>query len=601
MISFPVRACSPGGVAAALLALLVALGSTSCSTVNVRTEKGVLTRESLQSARILENLGRKSDPELAAVSKQCVRLLREAKRQEMFGARANASAGYLKAAVEARAMLIDGVAPSGSKTEVELIDLHNHSLAKFAEIWSSDPRRLVPGPYQFSFHGETFEIRQSAASDYDSRFFDRAVATEAIKGKGVTDKHREGFGASLVAIREQTPSRTDELRHYGKRGMHVPVSLTIDNIESVAMDDAITKVVSISLLDPLQRETVQVGERIYPLATDFSAPMELVLKGRNEVLWGLEGFFDARDRINESGIYLMEPYDSERIPVILTHGLISVPIIWRDIIPEFMSEPDISKRYQFMVFTYPSSYPVLQSAHLFRAELKQLRDQYDPDGNDPLSTNVVAMGHSMGGVLTRLLVSDLNGRLWKEIGEVPLDEIPVDESTREMVRDHVFFEPDQAVNRAVFLSTPHQGAELATLSAADWVSKLAKFPSNVVIATFESTGNALDNTTKPDGTIPGLKVDFTERITSVQSLRPDSPVSVALKTSPFKPGVQYHSIIGDRGKGDTPDSSDGVVEYWSSHVDGAESELIVPTGHTTYTHENAVADMKRILRLHAGL
>ncbi|MEM7602879.1 MAG: alpha/beta hydrolase, partial [Verrucomicrobiota bacterium] len=100
---------------------------------------------------------------------------------------------------------------------------------------------------------------------------------------------------------------------------------------------------------------------------------------------------------------------------------------------------------------------------------------------------------------------------------------------------------------------------------------------------------------------PGLKVDFTERITSVQSLRPDSPVSVALKTSPFNPGVQYHSIIGDRGKGDTPDSSDGIVDYWSSHVDGAESELIVPTDHTSYTHPESVADLKRIIRLHAGL
>jgi hypothetical protein len=65
--------------------------------------------------------------------------------------------------------------------------------------------------------------------------------------------------------------------------------------------------------------------------------------------------------------------------------------------------------------------------------------------------------------------------------------------------------------------------------------------------------------------------------------------------------VYYHSIIGDRGKGDTPESSDGVVDYWSSHLDGAESELIVPTDHRSYKDPGAVKELKRILRLHAGL
>lgn len=140
---------------------------------------------------------------------------------------------------------------------------------------------------------------------------------------------------------------------------------------------------------------------------------------------------------------------------------------------------------------------------------------------------------------------------------------------------------------------------MATLSVVDVVSKLVRFPSDVIVTTLSTTADLLDPTSGVQ--VDGLKMDMTKPTTSVQSLRPDSPVSVALTTSPCKPGVKYHSIIGDRGKGDTPDSSDGVVEYWSSHVPGAESELIVPTGHTTYTHEIAIADLKRILRLHVGL
>lgn len=590
-----VRAATRVGLTVILYSLVLGFLGVSCSTVNVRTEKGALTRESLKSARILQSLGKHDDPALFTVSDRCIKLLRDAKRQESFGSRDNAAAGYLKAAVEARKMLVGGEAAPGSTGEGELMDLHNHSLAKFAEIWSNDPRRQVPGPYRFAFHGEEFEIKQSPNSDYDSHFFDRAIATESIKGKGVTDKHRDGFGASLVGIREQRPERAAEMARFPQRGMHLSVSLTIDRIETVGE----TQVVSVALLDPVQRETVKVGKRTYPLAADFSAPMELILKGRNEVIWGLAGFFDAKDRIEDSGIYLLEPYDPNRIPVILTHGLISVPIIWRDIIPEFLSEPEISKRYQFMAFTYPSSFPVPESAQLFRHELAALRQKYDPEGNDPLSNNVVAMGHSMGGVLTHLLVADIDDRLWNEIGEVPVEELPVTEEAKKEIRDLVYFEPDEAVRRAVFLSTPHGGAEMATMSAANMVSRLARFPADVLVTTLTTTADFLDPTTGSQ--VSGLKVDMSKRVTSVQSLRPDSPVSVALTTSPFHPGVKYHSIIGDRGKGNTPDSSDGVVEYWSSHVEGADSELIVPTGHTSYTHPKAIADLKRILRLHAGL
>ena len=251
------------------------------------------------------------------------------------------------------------------------------------------------------------------------------------------------------------------------------------------------------------------------------------------------------------------------------------------------------KRYQFMLFTYPSSFPIPESARLFRDELEAIRSRRDPDRNDPLSTNMVAIGHSMGGVLTHLLVAEVEDRFWNELSDVPLDEIPISPENAELIRSLVYFEPDPAVQRAVFISTPHRGASLATLRIADFASRLARLPTDLLITTIDM----LD----VSGPVSGLKVDLSKKMTSVQSLRPDSPVSKTLDAAPFKPGVTYHSIIGDRGKGDTPNSSDGVVEYWSSHQSGAESELIVPTGHTSYTHPDAIADMKRILRLHAGL
>ena len=56
--------------------------------------------------------------------------------------------------------------------------------------------------------------------------------------------------------------------------------------------------------------------------------------------------------------------------------------------------------------------------------------------------------------------------------------------------------------------------------------------------------------------------------------------------------------MGDRGRGDTPNSSDGVVAYWSSHLDGAQSTRIVPSGHSTHQNPEGIAEVRRILLLH---
>jgi hypothetical protein len=49
--------------------------------------------------------------------------------------------------------------------------------------------------------------------------------------------------------------------------------------------------------------------------------------------------------------------------------------------------------------------------------------------------------------------------------------------------------------------------------------------------------------------------------------------------------------------GDTPNSSDGVVAYWSSHLTDAQSELIVPGPHGSYALPQTVSELKPILRL----
>ena len=85
---------------------------------------------------------------------------------------------------------------------------------------------------------------------------------------------------------------------------------------------------------------------------------------------------------------------------------------------------------------------------------------------------------------------------------------------------------------------------------------------------------------------------------SIDTLSPNDPFVKITNTLPLANSVPYHSIIGDRGRGDTPSSSDGVVPYWSSHLDGAQSECIVPGPHGACELPQTIAELDRILRLH---
>ena len=582
-------AASPLSALAALVPLF--LFASCAATVKVTSHSPAMMKEAIRQADLLHDTA--ASAAVSTFAEEAGQRLEKAKRCELARP-AEAAGSYLKTAVEAYRLLSEQKAHKGSETERALVEIHNRALSRFVELWMKDPRQARGETASFACEGEMFEARLSPDSPYASGYFDRAVSSLSLhEKKGIQPKVRDGYGAPLVGIREHRPEREEEMRFYPLKGLHVPATLTIDGVSRT--DQSGTIRVALSLRDPLQEEVVSVGSRRFPLAADYSAPIAVILNHQSEAALGLEDFFKAEQRAHTSGIFLTEPYDPDRIPVLLIHGLISVPMIWRDMIPELMSEPDLSKRYQFMVFRYPSGYPIAESAELLRDSLAELRAHYDPEGNDPLSNNLVVAGHSMGGILTHTLVVEMGDHLWKQINPTtPLEDLNLPPAREEQLRDAFYFDPDPAVWRAIYFSAPHRGAKMADKSIAGLVSRAAKLPSNVLSLTQELIDpRVLTN--------PEVRALSKGTFTSAQSLRPGAPMVMALDEAPYRSGVKYHSIMGDRGKGDTPNSSDGVVEYWSSHQDGAESELIVPTDHGSYKSPLAIAEMKRILRLHAAL
>jgi hypothetical protein len=163
------------------------------------------------------------------------------------------------------------------------------------------------------------------------------------------------------------------------------------------------------------------------------------------------------------------------------------------------------------------------------------------------------------------------------------EKMDVSEEHRHIIAESTIFKHRLEIGRVIFVSGPHRGADLASDFAGRIMAGLVKLPTAVF-------GNGLELLRFERGT-HHLK-RFPD---SVDTLDPENDFVVALKSVPIVKDVPYHSIIGDRGRGDSPRSSDGVVPYWSSHLDGAQSERIVPSHHGAHQHPEGIAEVHRIL------
>lgn len=389
-----------------------------------------------------------------------------------------------------------------------------------------------------------------------------------------------GAGVALVGVRERTADRAREMKYHPEKGIVLALSAL------AKFPDRKNAVVE--LVDPVHTESVQVAGRRVPVAADFTAPLALSFGGVNDLLLGIRNLLNVPLGLNDAGVYLTEPLDPERIPVLLIHGLSSTPIVWRNVVSAALVDPVVRRKYQFWYAFYPTGAPVVYSAALIREDVQGLRAQYHPGATARARREIDLVGYSMGGNVARILATDIGDRLWNQMASRAFDETKFDPEDVPVIRRAIFWKPLPGVRKVIFIATPHRGTRMADASFAHWGSRLVRLPGDLLglqSRFLEAMGDQFQGyDSRP------------ARVTGIDMLSPASPLYHAWEGLPLEPGARFYSIIGDRGRGDTPDSSDGVVGYWSSHLAGAESELIVPTGHDAQAYPGSEQQIVRILR-----
>ena len=414
------------------------------------------------------------------------------------------------------------------------------------------------------------------------------LAASSLSFSGLRNTYRrDGFGAELVAV--FAPAAKDEQTAYAEArfpAITVILAFDGDTPEQVLRSQHAT----VRLYDPYRRDAIVLAHNTVPLAGNFTSGYGLWLARSNFSTQSLRTLLGREHGITRPRIHLMQPYDPNRRVVVMLHGLASSPEAWINVANEVLGEETLRRNYQIWQVYYPTNAPIALNNRNIRDAIAQTLQHFDPAGTAVASQNITLVGHSMGGVLARLMVTDTKGSLVDSIAT----QMKLPASIKDQVQDELAslleFAPVPQVSSAVFIAAPHRGTDFANHRLARWASNLITLPFSMVEGVAKATTN-IEKALPQDGRAP-LHIP-----NSIDNLSDRDPFVRATSQLPIAPGVRYYTIIGNN----TPDvpllqSSDGVVPYTSAHWQGAESELVIPSGHSVQETPPAIIELRRILR-----
>jgi pimeloyl-ACP methyl ester carboxylesterase len=341
------------------------------------------------------------------------------------------------------------------------------------------------------------------------------------------------------------------------------------------------------------KEDFSVGKTTHYLAADWTAPIDFFWYMCDLDNLRIQNVIIPERFAKETGPYFLQPYDPEKIPVVMVHGLVSSPDAYRDILNDISPEPWFREHYQVWLYNYPTGTPWLYNAMKFRQNMEDASAYARSKGNDENLKKMVILSHSMGGLLTRTAVTDPGKVLYDAHFNTPFDQLKLKPEARTLIREGLLYEPYTDPNRIVFMAVPHRGSPMANFRGTAFLSNLIRLPKTLSIGLLDATAHSINDTLDGDAESGSVRLP-----TAISSLSPKSRGFKGLNQLPLPKGITFHSIMGDKGQGDTPESSDGVVPYWSSHVEPVASELIVPSNHGVPSNLEAADEIRRILFLH---
>ena len=478
-------------------------------------------------------------------------------------------------------------------------DLYNASLEATLRL-VIDQGRLRPGnSYRITSSNKDYDVRViSKGSWKDSDFADLRFCNDYKVNGFDTSNLSYGIGVPMIAVRRPNTGENASEKYYPE-GLSFPVTallrVTSPTLET-SHDSQHRHPCVLELHDPLDTTDIQLNSRLVPLQSDLSTPLAYFLdnpKFREQTNSTL-GLRDPSRTEKLRGIYMVEPFDPNRVPVVMVHGLWSSPLTWMPMFNDLRSFQELRRNYQFWFYQYPTGQPFWVSATQMRSDLHELRQTLDPARQYPVLDNIVLVGHSMGGLVSRMQTIESGDEFWKILSDKPFNSIQGDESELQRIAAALYFHPNPSIKRVVTIGTPHRGSDYAN-DATRWIGRaIIKLPTSIT-----DIGNSIIRQ-NPD---TFRNTDLLTTNTSIDSLSPESPIFPTMLRAPRAPWVKYHNIVGVVEKsnwmGGSSAPSDGIVGVESAMMDDVASEIMVDSKHQEiHLKPRAILEVRRVLVEH---
>ncbi len=431
----------------------------------------------------------------------------------------------------------------------------------------------------------------SDALDWSGYHLEDFVPAAELEVRGFRNRYRHaGLGAPLAAsIGGPTGGAALPGANHVPPRLKVPVTafLRIDGARANLHAPVLSAKLEVYAEDA--RATLEVDGQQVPLEQETTAPLAYMLEGAP--IWDFEfAGFRSGDLLpvqaDKGQLFLLHPHRRGRIPVVFVHGTASSPARWAEMVNELGNDPAIASRYEFWLFVYNTGNPIAYSAGILVKSLREVVAELDSAGTDPALWEMVVVGHSQGGLLTKLTAVDSGTRFWDHVSDKPIAEMKVSEESRTLLQQSLFYQPLPFVRCLIFIATPHRGSYLAAFSLSRLVTRQIKAP-------LAFTKLSLDLVTQNQD--ERLMHSLAQMPTSLDNMTPGNPFLRNLSEMSIDPRITAHSIVAVQGDGPPEEGGDGVVKYSSAHIDGVASEKIVRSSHSTQANPDTINEVKRIL------
>ncbi|TWT84404.1 Alpha/beta hydrolase family protein [Planctomycetes bacterium CA13] len=477
-------------------------------------------------------------------------------------------------------------------------DVYHHSVAQFVQQGTVHNRLDPSGRVSL-----VFEDREPVVVPISHHGFpwEKADFSELHgvlrKDQDIVQRYwsQQGLGVPMVAVCRRAASD-------GYMGKDVPFAATCilrpqeetptpsGMSKHVTGEDAGEIAAVLEIHDPLRVNQVSYQQRQWDLASDVTAP--LVLASRDTDRNTFSNFLNPARTDELGGLRMLEPYQPGKIPIVVVHGLLSDKFTWVDLVNDLRFVEDVNEHYQIWTFQYRTGQPFVRSAAEMRRDLSEAVDYLDPNSDDEAIANMVLVGHSMGGLVSKLLVSYSDTSLWDSVASRRVEEIKTSPEIRDEIEELFFFEPLPYVKRVVFIGSPHRGAAMAK-------GVIGRLGSALVMTPDERESRFKEFVRSNPDVFTG---DLANRLpSSIDLLRPDNPLLLAAYKLRVNSEVGLHTIIGTGREFSDGTPSDGVVAVQSARHPGTLSELQINATHTKLTsHPKTTEELVRILGEHVN-